>query len=127
MFRDKRGVEYDAVPLPTHEVTVAVALDARIVRRTAARKTVPVYAGTDGAELAEQPRGHRRHWTDRQWLAFEEHRRLEAELSRDDEPIATVWVVKPHDPASTDPPDPRREGHPRVYRLCHSRMTTMSS
>ncbi len=49
MFRDKRGVEYDAVPLPTHEVTVAVALDARIVRRTAARKTVPVYAVEAGS------------------------------------------------------------------------------
>jgi len=103
-FRDKRGVEYDPVPLATHEVTVAVAIDARIVRRTAARKTVPLYAGSDGAELAQQPRGHRRRWTDRQWLAFEEHRRLEAELSRDDESVAAVWVVRPHDPASTDSP-----------------------
>ena len=92
------------MPLPTHEVTVAVALDARIVSRTAARKAVPVYTGTDGAKLAGQPRGHRRDWTDRQWLAFEEHRRLEAELSRDEEPVAAVWVVKPHDPASTDSP-----------------------
>ena len=92
------------MPLPTHEVTVAVAVDARIVKRTATRKVVPVYAGTDGAELAEQPRGHRRQWTDPQWLAFEEHRHLEAELSRDDEPVAAVWVVRPHDPASTDPP-----------------------
>ena len=92
------------MPLPTHEVTVAVAVDARIVRRTVTRKAVPVYAGTDGAELAEQPRGHRRHWSDRQWLAFEEHRRLEVELSRDDEPVAAIGVVKPHDPASTDSP-----------------------
>ena len=92
------------MPLPTHEVTVAVAVAARIVRRTVARKAVPVYAGTAGAELAEPPRGHRRHWRDRQWLAFEEHRRLEVELSRDDEPGAAVWVVKPHNPASTDSP-----------------------
>ncbi len=97
-------MEYDPVPLPTHEVTVAVAVDARIVKRTATRKVVPVYAGTDGPELAEQPRGHRRQWTDPQWLAFEEHRRLEAELSRDDEPVAAVWVVRPHDRASTDLP-----------------------
>ena len=103
VYRDRRGVEYDPVPLPTHEVTAAVALDARIVSRTATRKPVPVYAGTDGAELAGQPRGHRRHWTDRQWLAFEEHRRLETELSRD-EPVAAVWVVRTHDPASTDSP-----------------------
>ena len=104
IYRDARGVEYDPVPLPSHEVVVAVAVDARIVRRTVARKSVPVYAGTDGAELTQQPRGHRRHWTDRQWLAFEEHRRLEAELSRDEEPLAAVWVVRPHAPASTDAP-----------------------
>ena len=103
VYRDARGVVYDSVPLPTHEVTVAVALDARIVRRTAAaRKPVPVYVGTDGAELAQQPRGHRRHWSDRQWLAFEEHRRLEADLSKDDEPTAAVWVVRPHGPAAPD-------------------------
>ena len=97
VFRDNRGVEYDPVPLPTHEVTVAVAVDARIVSRTVARKAVPLYAGTDGAELTGQPRSHRRHWTDLQWLAFEEHRRLEAELLRDDEPVAAVWVVRSHD------------------------------
>ena len=102
VFRDQRGVEYDPVPLPTHEVTVAVAVDARIVTRTASRKSVPVYTGTDGAQLVGQPRGHRRHWTDLQWLAYEEHRRLEAELSRDTEPVAAVWVVRPHGPASND-------------------------
>ena len=104
VFRDARGVEYEPVPLPTHEVTVAVAVDARIVRRSAARKVVPVYAGADGAELAQQPRAHRRHWTDRQWLAYEEHRRLEAELLNDDAPVAAVWVVRPHNPASSDSP-----------------------
>ncbi len=104
VFRDQRGVEYEPVPLPTHEVTVAVAVDARIVSRTTARKAVSLYTGTDGAELAGQPRGHRQHWTDPQWLAFEEHRRLEADLSRDDKPVAAVWVVKSHDPASDDSP-----------------------
>ena len=101
VFRDARGVEYDPVPLPTHEVTVAVALDARIVRRTAARKAVPLYAGNDGAELVQQPSAHRRHWTDRQWLAFEEHRRLETEQAKDEQPLAAVWVVRPH---ATDAP-----------------------
>jgi hypothetical protein len=100
VYRDRRGVEYDPVPLPTHEVTAAVAVDARIVKRpAAARKPVPVYSGTDGAELAQQPRGHRRQWNDRQWLAFEEHRSLEQESSKDDEPMAAAWVVRPHDPA----------------------------
>ena len=103
VYRDERGVEYDPVPLPTHEVTDAVAVDARIVNRAGSRKPIPVYTGTDGAELAQQPRGHRRQWTDRQWLAFEEHRRLESELSKDDEPTAAVWVVRPHRSSSTDP------------------------
>ena len=99
VYRDDRGVEYDPVPLLTHEVTDAVAVDARIVRRnTAAQKPVPVYTGTDGAELSQQPRGHRRRWTDRQWLAFEEHRHLEEQQSKDHEPVAAVMIVRPHDP-----------------------------
>jgi len=99
VYRDAHGVEYDSVPLLTHEVTDAVAVDARIVRRTAAaRKPVPLYTGSDGAELAQQPRGHRRQWTDRQWLAFEEHRHLEKQQSSDPEPIAAVMIVRPHDP-----------------------------
>ncbi len=92
------------MPLPTNEVTVAVALEARIVGRTAARKAVPVYTGTEGAKLAGQPLSHQWNWTDQQWLAFEEHRRLETELSRDKKPVAAVSVVKPHDSASTDSP-----------------------
>lgn len=97
IYRDERGVEYDPVPLPTHEVTMAVAVDARIIKRTVGvRKPVDVYNGTNGEELVQQPRHHRRHWTDRQWLAFEEYRRIESELSRDDKPSAAVWVVKPH-------------------------------
>ena len=116
-------MEYDPVPLPTHEVLVAVAVDARIVRRTAARKARPLYAGTDGAKLAEQPRGHRRHWSDGQWLAFEEHRRLEAELSKDDELVAAVWVVRPHAPTSTDSPTPL----PNVRRPRRKKTTTVLS
>ena len=96
VFRDARGVEYDPVPLPSHEVTAAVAVDARIVKRVVARKVVPHYAGTDGAELVQQPAAHRRRWTDRQWLAFEEHRRHEMEQVRDEQPLAAVWVVRPH-------------------------------
>ena len=71
IYRDESGVEYVPVPLPTHEVTDAVAVDARRVNRSHVRKPMPVYDGTDGAELAAQPRSHRRRWTDRQWLAFE--------------------------------------------------------
>ncbi len=94
-YRDERGVVYDPVPLPTNEVTDAVALDARLVRRPAeARKTIPFYSGTDGVELAQQPPNHRRRWTDAQWLAFEEHRKLEQEASHADEPRAAVWVVR---------------------------------
>lgn len=96
-YRDERGVVYDPVPLPTHEVTDAVALDARLVRRhTEARKTIPFYTGADGAQLAQQPANHRRRWTDAQWLAFEEHRKLEEEASHVDEPHAAVWVVRNH-------------------------------
>ena len=102
-YRDERGVVYDAVPLPSHEVTDAVALDARIVKRpTVTRKSTPLYTGTDGAELAVQPHGHRRKWTDQQWLAFEEHRQHEEELSKRDEPQAAVWVVRDHRP-TTEP------------------------
>ena len=98
VYRDESGVEYVPVPLPTHEVTDAVAVDARLVTRAAAvRRQVPVYTGTDGAELAVQPRSHRRRWTDRQWLAFEEHTRLETDLAKSDPPAAAVWVVRPHD------------------------------
>lgn len=97
IYRDESGVEYVPVPLPTHEVTDAVAVDARRVSRSHVRKPMPVYAGTDGAELAAQPRSHRRRWTDRQWLAFEEHLRLEVDLAKSDPPAAAVWVVRRHD------------------------------
>ena len=94
-YRDKRGVEYESAPLPTHEVTDAVPLNARIVSRRRPKNVVPVYEGIDGAELATQPRGHRRHWTDAQWVAFKEHRQLEVEHSRDDVPLAAVMIIKP--------------------------------
>ena len=94
VYRDERGIEYDPVKLPTHEVTDAVAVDARLISRTVARKQLPLYTGTDGAELAQQPRTHRRQWTDQQWLAYEEHRQLEAELGTDQIQTAAVWVVR---------------------------------
>ena len=97
IYRDESGVEYVPVPLPTHEVTDAVAVDARRLARSNVRKQPPVYTGTDGAELAVQPRSHRRRWTDRQWLAFEEHLRVEGVLAKSDPPAAAVWVVRSHD------------------------------
>ena len=96
IYRDERGVEYTLVPLPTHEVTSAVALDARRLSRTTKRASVERYRGTDGAELAQQPRSHRDRWTDRQWLAFEEYRSLEQERSQEEAPRAAVWVVRSH-------------------------------
>ena len=33
VYRDKRGVEYESVPLPTNEVTDAVPLNAHIVSK----------------------------------------------------------------------------------------------
>lgn len=94
VYRDKHGVEYESVPLPTHEVTHAVPLDARIVARRTERKTVPFYAGTDGAELASQPRGHRKQWSDAQWGAFEEFRRVELDHSKGDSPVASAVIIK---------------------------------
>ena len=94
VYRDRYGVEYESVPLPTHEVTQAVPLEARLVGRRAERKSVPFYDGIDGAELATQPRSHRKQWTDAQWGAFEEYRRAEAEQSRGDSPVASAVVIK---------------------------------
>ena len=98
VYRDKRGVEYVSVPLPTHEVTDAVPLTARIASRRPAKKPVSLYGGTDGAELVSQPRGHRRYWTDTQWVAFEEHRKVEAEQSRADAPVASAIIIKSAQP-----------------------------
>ncbi len=92
VYVDERGVEYVSVPLPTHEVTEAVPIDAN--RRRAVKDPVPIYGGTDGAELASQPRAHRKRWTDEQWIAFGEFRHLESELAREDEPVAAAMVVK---------------------------------
>ena len=94
VYCDKHGVEYEAVPLPTHEVTQAVPLDARIVGRRSERKSVPFYAGIDGVELVVQPRSHRKQWTDAQWGAFEEYRRLEAEQAEADAPVASAVIIK---------------------------------
>ena len=94
VYRDRQGVEYVSVPLPTHEVTDAVPITARQIGKRATKEPVPFYEGTDGAELARQPRSHRRRWTDNQWMAFEEHRKAEAEESQRDLPVATALVVK---------------------------------
>lgn len=94
VYRDARGVEYVSVPLPTHEVTDAVPLNARQVGKRTAKEPVKFYEGTDGAELARQPRSHRRRWTDAQWVAFEEHRKAEQEESQEHLPVATAFVVK---------------------------------
>ncbi len=94
VYRDRYGVEYESVPLPTHEVTHAVPLDARIIARRTERKTVPYYAGTDGAELATQPRGHRKQWSDAQWGAFEEFRRVDADRTKSEPAVASAIIVK---------------------------------
>jgi hypothetical protein len=95
VYRDARGVEYVSVPLPSHEVTDAVPLEARLLTRRTSRPAHPLYEGTDGEELAAQPRSHRKRWTDAQWGAYEEHRRcMDATLERDD-PVAVAIVVKP--------------------------------
>ena len=104
VYRDKRGVEYESVPLPTHEVTDAVPLDAHIVSKRVVRKPVPIYAGTDGAQLAKAPRGQRRSWTDEQWGAYEEHRQLDADQSKGDAPVASVVVVRSEREASSGLP-----------------------
>ena len=93
-YRDKQGLEYESVPLPTHEVTDAVPLNARVVSKRSQRKTIPLYEGTDGAELIRQPRGHRHQWTDGQWVAFEEYRQRALEEARTDSPIAATIVIK---------------------------------
>ena len=94
VYRDEHGVEYVSVPLPTHEVTEAVPIDARRVRRRSPKEEVPFYAGTEGAELAGQPRSHRKQWSEQQWVAFREYQHLESELARTDEPVAAVMIVK---------------------------------
>ena len=96
VYRDARGVEYESVPLPTHEVTDAVPLSARLVSKRAVKRQQPKYDGNDGVELARQPRGHRQHWTDEQWVAFEEYRQRETEQAVKDLPVATAVIVKPH-------------------------------
>ena len=94
VYRDRYGVEYESVPLPSHEVTHAVPLDARIIARRNERKTVPYYAGTDGTELATQPRGHRKQWSDAQWGAFEEFRRVDADRTKSEPAVASAIIVK---------------------------------
>ena len=94
VYRDRHGVEYVSVPLPTHEVIDAVPINARNVGKRTTRELTPFYEGTDGAVLASQPRSHRRRWTDAQWVAYEEHRKAEVDASDRDLPVATALVVK---------------------------------
>jgi len=103
VYRDKRGVEYESVPLPSHEVTDAVPLDAHVVSKRVVRKPVPMYEGTEGVELASVPRSQRRNWTDEQWGAYEEHRRLDTERSKGDPPVAAVVVVRSERDSFTGP------------------------
>jgi hypothetical protein len=98
VYRDQRGREYVSVPLPTHEVTDPVPLNARHAGKRPTKAPVPFYEGTDGAELAAQPRSHRRRWSDAQWVAFEEQRKAEVEESQKDFPVAAALVIKPRDP-----------------------------
>ena len=110
VYRDKWGVEYESVPLPTHEVTAAVPLSARQVnKRAPAKKPLPFYEGTDGDQLAKQPAEHRRRWSDAQWVAFKEHQHAEAERAGEDAPIATAVVIKSGPSAEPRPPVPREE------------------
>ena len=77
VYRDEDGTEYVRVLLPTREVTGAVPIQARVVGRLSVRG-VPRsrYAGVDGECLSAEPAHRRRYWTDEQWLAFWEHRRM---------------------------------------------------
>ena len=102
VYRDKRGVEYESVPLPTNEVTDAVPLTAHIVSKRVARKIAPLYQGTDGAQLAQSPRSQRRNWTDEQWGAYEEYRRLETDQSEGRNPEAVVVVIRSRKQTPTD-------------------------
>ena len=104
VYRDKRGVEYESVPLPTNEVTDAVPIDAHIVSKRVVRKPVPVYEGTDGEQLARAPRSQRRNWTDEQWGAYEEHRRIETGGSKDEAPVASVVVLRSEREGSSGQP-----------------------
>lgn len=68
------GIDYERVSLPTREVLDAVPTDrnpAKQQKRVAHK--LPFYTGHDGATLVQQPRHHRRRWTDAQWLAYREH------------------------------------------------------
>ncbi len=96
IYRDRNGVEreYVSVPLPTHEVTQAVPLQARLVGNRAPRKEVPFYGGTDGTELASQPRAHRKQWSDEQWVAFREFQKLESDMASADVLIAAAMIIK---------------------------------
>ncbi len=118
VYRDKRGVEYESVPLATSEVTDAVPLDAHIVSKRVVRKPLPIYEGTDGEQLARAPRSQRRNWTNEQWGAYEEHRRLVADQSKDNAPVASVVVIRSEREGPTG--QAVAGGLPGVPRVAHT-------
>ena len=119
VYRDKRGVEYESVPLATSEVTDSVPLDAHIVSKRVVRKPPPIYEGTGGEQLARAPRSQRRNWTDEQWGAYEEHRRLVADQSKDNAPVASVVVIRSEREGTTG--QAVAGGLPGVPRVAHTR------
>ena len=96
IYRDRNGVkvEYVSVPLPTHEVTQAVPLAARTVGNRVSRKERPFYSGTDGTELATQPRHHRKQRSEQQWVAFREFQKFELDMALSDQAIAAAMIIK---------------------------------
>ena len=96
IYRNRNGVEveYVSVPLPTHEVPQAVPLAARVVGNRVSRKERPFYSGTDGTELATQPRHHRKQGTEQQWVAVREFQKLELDMASSDQPIAAAMIIK---------------------------------
>ena len=87
-------MEYVSVPLPTNKENKNKQLDETIKKRRTPKKSVTLYTGTDGGELAVQPRAHRKHWTDEQWVAFREFQQLETEMASTDEPVAAAMIIK---------------------------------
>jgi len=98
VYRDKNGTEYISVPLATHEVKQSVPLEARIASKRASKRTnVPFYEGTDGSELFSQPRSHRSQWSDAQWGAFEEFKRVADDTAASTGPSVSAIVIKSGD------------------------------
>ena len=112
-------------PPGTSEATDAVPLDAHIVSKRVVRKPPPIYEGTGGEQLARAPRSQRRNWTDEQWGAYEEHRRLVADQSKDNAPVASVVVIRSEREGPTS--QAVAGGLPGVPRVAHTRSKSSSS